>query len=1424
MRAIRASLRGAGYPGEVFADRIDPALDSEVYPLDHYAGDPDAAIVFHFSLGVDRLERVLELPDRKVLWYHNITPPDFFPAGSPLRRLARLGKTQLRRIAKTCPAAIADADFGRADLVAAGFRSVSVVPPIAGIRRLLGLPRTEVPASPSSLVLFVGRLAPDKNQLSLVAAFEELSRTLTPAPRLVLVGGAEPGSLYDEKVAEAVAVSPFRDAIRIAGKVDDAELAALYRQASVFVSLSRRERFGVPLVESMSFDVPVLALDIPATRELLGADGGLLASDAPADVAAAIRAVASDPDHRARLLEIQHARLARFTPAAAETALLTALKKALEVAPKSRRRAEALRESLSRAQKQLFEKARREQAEASLAVIREKEIRILDEMVAEKDLYIQSLRDELASLSGLSKKAEEEYRRLEKTIEAKDADAGEKERYVQSLRDELASLSGLSKKAEEEYRRLEKTIEAKDADAGEKERYVQSLLSMVEAKDGDVIAKDRYIESLGVEIAKLREALLRSQANAKALRRAVRDRERERRAPAPAETTDGVSDWSGFVACTIVSKNYISLARVCCETFLAHHPGARFYVLIADKLDGAFDPAQEKFVTLEADRLGIPRFEDFLFKYNILEFNTAVKPFLLDYLFEQEPAANLIYFDPDISIYAPLDALRRELGRAQIVLTPHILSPLPDDDRWPSEETLLVAGTYNLGFIALRRTEETTRFLLWWQKHLYDKCFYDEKRGLFTDQKWIDLVPSLYSGVAILKNPGYNAAYWNLHERRDISVTESGYEISGEPLVFFHFSGFEKELPYRISKHQNRYRLPDLPRAFRELFHGYARALDEHGWKETRGLPYHYGFFDNGAQIPSFMRRVYWEFHDQRARFGNPFAAAGPSSFFSWIMSPHRPESHLSNLLAFLWRSRPDVAAVYPDPEHRDALPYLQWVLDHSNADFGLNEPYQAAFRALVAKLREKQEEAARPALEAVAPAEPSPELAPAPVSVVRKVVDFDGEPRTPGMKRLQSLMGRGLYRRARRIVWTLRGTAPDPAPALPEVTADAPLPALPPVVAAIEVAGPPPRPFGVNLFSYLDTESGVGEIGRSLATMLEKAQVPHSLINVEQSWLRREDRTLLHFSDAHPYSVNLLVVNADEAPKVCRRYGLSRAASQYNVGYWFWELSSFPPACANAFAFFDEIWVGSDFCLDAISRAGDVPTVKMPPAIDPQPPGIKARADFGFDADEFLFLFIFDSASIIRRKNPAGLISAFRKAFDESEPVRLLLKTVNATPRQMRALERLSGPARVHVWNDYLNRGELLDLIAASDAYASLHRSEGLGLTPLEALLLDKPVVATDYSGVREFLVGPRAYPVDYRIVPLARDYGPYRRGNVWADPDGKHAAAQLRKVYERRHDPCAGACRARDDLARRYGVEETAARLKARLRLFAEKLSAAP
>ncbi len=379
-----------------------------------------------------------------------------------------------------------------------------------------------------------------------------------------------------------------------------------------------------------------------------------------------------------------------------------------------------------------------------------------------------------------------------------------------------------------------------------------------------------------------------------------------------------------------------------------------------------------------------------------------------------------------------------------------------------------------------------------------------------------------------------------------------------------------------------------------------------------------------------------------------------------------------------------------------------------------------------------------------------------------------------------------------------------------PSVPDAAPLPAYP-------VAG-------VNVVGYLRDESGLGAAARGYVGLLDRMRVPVALKDVSDVTPNRsEDDTLRPSDDAFPHDLNLVCVTADQHHNVKSRLEPGFFDGRYNVAVWYWELGRFPEEWHDRFAEYDEVWAGSSFGVNALAPISPVPVVRVPPLIGVGPGGSRARGRRALQAtrDELVFLYVFDFHSSFERKNPLAAIDAFRSAFAPSEPARLVIKCVNeaASPSDFEAMVARAEGRRVAIHTGYWHPREMRDLTAACDAYVSLHRSEGLGLTIAEAMLLGKPAIATAWSANTDFMDVSNSFPVRYELVALPRDFGPYRAGEVWADPSVEHAAAMMRFVFEHRGAAAAIAERGRRD-ARAYFSGKSLARLVAdRLSAIAQR-----
>lgn len=391
---------------------------------------------------------------------------------------------------------------------------------------------------------------------------------------------------------------------------------------------------------------------------------------------------------------------------------------------------------------------------------------------------------------------------------------------------------------------------------------------------------------------------------------------------------------------TIASNNYLPHVRVLMKSVAQCHPDWERWLLRVDRpLSQGREPAGN-WQTIDVESLGLPNHREFLFRYDILEMNTAAKPWMFEALFGRG-AERVLYLDPDILLLSPLSEMAEELDSgANGLLTPHLTAPI-DDDRRPSEQEILRCGTYNLGFLALRRSGETQRFLNWWQEKLEFGAGIDVAAGTFTDQKWVDAVPRLFSEFRVLSDPGYNVAYWNLMHR-PLTHRDGRWQAASVPLRFFHFSGLDPEYPEALSRHQDRFRLRDLGEG-ETLVREYAQRLLESGYADFRRLPYAFGCFSDGTPIPNVLRR-----HYRRDRTLAEEAGADPFrnlAAFSTIRS-----SGLNAFAEALWGVHREAQERFPDLRSQ-RVAYLQWLLREAEISIevppcflsSLRQQYQAS-------------------------------------------------------------------------------------------------------------------------------------------------------------------------------------------------------------------------------------------------------------------------------------------------------------------------------------------------------------------------------------------------------------------------------------------------------------------------------------------------
>lgn len=338
------------------------------------------------------------------------------------------------------------------------------------------------------------------------------------------------------------------------------------------------------------------------------------------------------------------------------------------------------------------------------------------------------------------------------------------------------------------------------------------------------------------------------------------------------------------------------------------------------------------------------------------------------------------------------------------------------------------------------------------------------------------------------------------------------------------------------------------------------------------------------------------------------------------------------------------------------------------------------------------------------------------------------------------------------------------------------------------EAAAPAPQPetgfaSGINIIGYTRAETGIGESSRLAARAAEAAEIPFGLMHFSAGTIRMDDMSWAHKEISSPqYKVNVIHTNADAMRSVHHHFGAETFDRRCNIGYWHWELPDFPDEFCDGFHFVQEVWAPSQFVVESIARKSPVPVVCIPHGVQVHVPDGLSRGHYGLPDDKFLFFSMYDTHSYQRRKNPQGAILAFKQAFspdDHSVGLVVKLNHSAANPSDLEALHQLIGEHdNIYVLDRDMDRGEVNGLLDNTDCFVSLHRSEGFGLGLAEAMHLGKPVIGTNWSGNKDFMNEENSCLVDYSIVSVGEDWGPYKGYQQWAEPSIEHAARHMREV----------------------------------------------
>ncbi|HUA75588.1 MAG TPA: glycosyltransferase family 4 protein [Solirubrobacteraceae bacterium] len=829
---------------------------------------------------------------------------------------------------------------------------------------------------------------------------------------------------------------------------------------------------------------------------------------------------------------------------------------------------------------------------------------------------------------------------------------------------------------------------------------------------------------------------------------------------------------------TLVTPATLPQARVLAASLARHQPDWPHELLLIGREEGANVAGSGPAPRSIAEELDV-ELEHAIARHDAASLQRLLLPRVLKAQAERGEGP-VLHLPPSAWLLADLGPFVTALERHDVALVPRMSGDVPADGLQPTREQMELAGRISDTIVAVGDSPAALGFLVWWFGYVEQMLgsLDGERRGARPeDLPWLarmlELAPARFT-TAVIDDPGVNLSLWNLHERTLETSGDGdgdGVVVDGRaPLRLLDLPGFEPGKPYRLSPSASRARVSRSP-ALGRLTARYAAELDAAGWAALDRSADIGRRLGAGLVYDDVLAALHGLAESLGERFGDLFAPGGEEPFLRWLKAPAPVGGgHGINRYVFyrVARERPDVLRAYPDLAGPDGREYVAWCWAFGKDEMTIPEQFMPPRpgEAQDAPAAEPPAGAGEPA-----PDEPGPD-----------------EPGEPGPD--EPALG-------------------EPAPGERQRLGERP-------------AAGEPGP-SVRVSGYLGHALGLGAAARGYAQALAAANVPVSTASVPLHHLELPTELAsgygLHsFEDvAHAagrHDVEIVAVNADELPGFVDRLGPGYFTGP-RIGIWGWETNSIPARWQRAFELVEEIWVYSRFMAENIGAVAPVPVLALPPPVQaPAEPATPLR--LGLPGEDFLFLFVFDYLSTIQRKNPVGLIEAFKRAFAPGEGPRLLLKTINAPLRPLAEEEVLWAAERrpdIHVIDRSLSAAERDGLMAGCDCYVSLHRSEGFGLTMAEAMAIGKPVIATGYSGNLDFMDATNSLLVDYEPTLVGPECEIYPADGEWAQPSVEHAAELMRRVVA---DPVAAAelgANAREHVARALSPRATGEAMRRRL-----------
>jgi glycosyltransferase involved in cell wall biosynthesis len=820
---------------------------------------------------------------------------------------------------------------------------------------------------------------------------------------------------------------------------------------------------------------------------------------------------------------------------------------------------------------------------------------------------------------------------------------------------------------------------------------------------------------------------------------------------------------------TLATPAMLPQARVLARSLRRHRPDWPHEVLLIAPRDrkqtvARGEAAREEMRVLSAAEELDLDLEPLIGRYEEHELIAMLLPRLLrEYSKRRE--GPVLHLPPTVWVHGDLEPVATALTGHDVLLVPVTSADVPDDGLVPSHVQLEEGGRIAQTIMAIAPSPRAEGFLGWWGERVEAALGgLDGLRGgaRGEDRPWLarllELAPARFA-TAVLEDPGCNLSMWNLHLHSlgwDEGEVSPAMLVDGLwPLRFLDLPGFEPDHPHRLSAQASRVRVSRSP-VLHELCARYAEELLRAGWRETNHRRDVGRQMPDGAIYDSVVRALHERALALGEDFGDVFERQGAQTFVAWLRGP-APHGAAHGVTRYVYyrvaHERPDVLRAYPDLDGGDGAEYVAWCEAFGREEMQIPERFM-----------------------------PSQAGVPQDVSPTEEPGD---------MAEAATLADAALSEDSR------ESAAED---------------------AATQVAGDGPA---VRVTGYLNHTLGLGSAARGYVQALRAAGAPTSTASVplfhmqagmtlQAGYGEHDFEDLVHHG-RHGYE--LVAVNADELPDFVARLGEDYFQGP-RIGVWGWETNRIPTRWKRAFELVSEIWVYSRFMAENFAAVAPVPVIALPPPV--QRPAERPEPLRLGVAEGFEFLFAFDYLSTIQRKNPVGLIEAFKRAFAPGEGPQLLIKTINAPLRPLAEEEVLwaaHGRPDIHVIDRSLSATERDGLMAGCDCYVSLHRSEGFGLTLAEAMAIGKPVIGTGYSGNVDFMTAENSYLVEYEITRVGPDCEIYPADGEWADPSIEHAAELMRRVWSEPEEAARIGGQAARDVAEQLSPEATGAAMRRRL-----------